>query len=106
MKASKLRNKFSREERRMIFDYYNFIKSEWWTKQKLDWYSRHKKVCAKCKSSTCVNLHHKHYPKNRRFLGIPDNSFVALCSKCHFIYHKQFGVKQYMHTTSNRFIKI
>lgn len=74
-------------------------------KQKEDWYSRHKKRCARCKISSSIHLHHKHYPKNGRFLGMPDNSFVALCAKCHHAYHQEFGVQQYMHTTSNKHLK-
>lgn len=101
----KIRNKFTKEERRMIFVYREFIESDWWEKQKTDWYSRHKKRCARCKSEKVVQLHHKRYPKNGRYLSLTDNSFVALCVSCHHSYHKEFGVKQYMQTTSNRFIK-
>ncbi len=101
----RIRNNFTKAERRLKFDYHNFIKSEWWMKQKLDWYARHKKRCAKCKVGVKINLHHKVYPKNKRYLSLRDNAFVALCSKCHFIYHRCFGVSGYMQTTSNKFIK-
>lgn len=105
MPTQKIRNNFSRLERRMVFDYHDFIKSVWWNKQKLDWYSRHKKRCARCKSIVYIHLHHKKYPKKGRYLGLLDNAFVALCDSCHFKYHKQFGIFNNMQTTSNRFIK-
>ena len=101
----KIRNNFSKEERKLQFQYYDFIKSDWWYKQKIDWYSRHKKRCAKCRSMNNIHLHHKVYPKDNKFLNLRDNAFVALCSSCHFIYHKNYGVSQYMQTTSNRFIR-
>lgn len=100
-----IRNCFTKKERRLTFGYRVFTKSEWWIKQKEDWYSRHKKQCAKCRSIDYIHLHHKVYPKNGRYLGLSDNSFVALCKKCHHSYHKKYGVKQYMQTTSKRFIK-
>lgn len=102
----RIRNKFTKEERRMVFSYHEFIKSEWWFKQKADWYSRHKKRCAICKAEENIHLHHKVYPKNGRYLGLSDNSFIALCGKCHFSYHKKHGVKQYMQTTTNRFLRV
>ena len=100
----KIRNTFNREERRLKFSYYSFIKSDWWIKQKLDWYSRHSKRCARCKLTKFIDLHHKVYPKNGRYLSLSDNSFVALCRGCHNEYHKKHGVKQYMQRTSNHFI--
>jgi len=100
---SKIRNKFTKEERRLKFNYYSFIKSKWWTKQKKDWYSRHKKRCAICKKEKNIHLHHKVYPKNKRFLGLYDNAFIALCGKCHFAYHKEYGVQQNMQTTTNKY---
>lgn len=106
MPGKKIKNKFCYEERRLKFSYPEFIKSEWWTKQKQDWYSRHKKRCAKCKCEVGIHLHHKRYPKDRRFLRLDDNAFVALCANCHFIYHKMYGVQQYMQTTSNKFVKV
>ena len=53
----KIRNCFTKEERRMKFNYRDFIEGEWWKKQKLDWYSRHKKRCAVCKSENNIHLH-------------------------------------------------
>mgnify|MGYP003423342203 CR=1 FL=1 len=102
---TKIRNKFSKEERRMIFSYREFIESEWWTKQKLDWYSRHKKICARCKSDKKIHLHHKRYPDKGMYLRLYDNAFVALCDKCHYGYHRKNGVQRNMQTKSNRFIK-
>jgi len=89
----------------MRFSYREFIEGEWWEKQKQDWYSRHKKRCAKCKSEKQIQLHHKNYPRNGKYLSMRDNSFVALCKICHFKYHKINGVQGYMHTKTNRFIK-
>ena len=106
MKQIKIRNKFTKEERRMKFKYKDFIESEWWKKQKEDWYSRHKKRCARCKSENNIHLHHKYYPKNDRYLSLIDNAFVALCKECHFSYHKKHGVQRNMQRFSNRFIKI
>lgn len=101
----KIRNKFTKEERKMRFFYKDFIISEWWTKQKLDWYSRHKKICAKCKNDKYINLHHKHYPRNGKYLSMVDNTFVALCKSCHFKYHKLFGVEKYMQKKTNKWLK-
>jgi len=101
----KIRNNFTKNERRMKFNYREFIDSEWWTKQKEDWYSRHNKKCAVCKNEQNINLHHKKYPKNGRYLGLSDNAFVALCRGCHRSYHLKFGVKHYMQTTSNKFVR-
>lgn len=101
----KIRNKFTKIERRMVFDYHVFIVSDWWKKQKEDWYSRHKKTCARCKKGKNIHLHHKIYPISGRYLGLSDNSFVALCGGCHKLYHDKFGVQRKMQTTSNRFIK-
>ena len=89
----------------MKFSYFDFIKSEWWTRQKVDWYSRHKKRCARCRTEDKIHLHHKRYPKNGRYLNMTDNTFVALCEGCHLKYHREYGVKQYMQTTSNKYIK-
>ena len=89
----------------MKFNYYDFIKSEWWEKQKLDWYSRHKKKCAKCEGDKVIQLHHKQYPKNGRYLSLRDNAFVALCKNCHKKYHSKNGVSGYMQTATNRFIR-
>ncbi len=91
--------------KRRKFNYHDFIKSQFWYLQKQDWYSRHKRKCARCRTIKGIHLHHKKYPKNGRFLLLNDNAFVALCSKCHFKYHKKYGVFNYMQTTSNRFIK-
>ena len=101
----RIRNKFTKTERRLKFNYFDFIKSDFWIKQKQDWYSRHKKRCATCGETFGVHLHHKVYPKNKRFLSLKDNDFVCLCKNCHFEYHDLNGVKQYMQTTTNRFIK-
>ena len=102
---NKIRNNFTKIERRQRFKYREFIESEWWVKQKLDWYSRHKKRCARCRVEVDIHLHHKRYPKDERYLNLTDNAFVALCKGCHYKYHKEYGVKGYMQTTSNRFIK-
>ncbi len=91
--------------RRDKFSYRDFIKSDFWRIQKEVWYSQHKKRCARCKTTKYINLHHKRYPKNNRYLGLSDNDFTALCRGCHFKYHKQYGVQQYMQTTTNRFIR-
>lgn len=101
----KIRNNFTREERRMKFSYRDFIKSKFWILQKEDWYSRHKKQCARCRSESNIHLHHKQYPKNGRYLSLMDNAFVALCGDCHRKYHGEYGVDQKMQRESNRFIK-
>lgn len=100
-----LRNCFTKQERRTKFSYRDFIKSSLWSIQKEDWYSRHRKICARCKGIKLISLHHKRYQKNGRYLGLSDNSFVALCKSCHFIYHKIYGVKENMQKTSNFFVK-
>jgi len=52
------------DNRRAKFEYREFIESRYWEAQKLVWYSRHKKICARCKSDKNINLHPKRYPKN------------------------------------------
>jgi hypothetical protein len=86
------------------FSYRYFIKSEYWRAYKAVWYSRHKKRCARCKRSG-VNLHHKVYPKDGKYLALKDNAFTCLCRKCHYLYHRKFGVQPRMQTTTNRFVK-
>jgi len=99
------RNCFSKEERRIKFQYKDFIKGVWWKIQKEDWYSRHRKQCARCRSLNGIHLHHKKYPKNGRYLGLHDNDFVALCSSCHKLFHFREKTKKNMQTKSNRFIR-
>ena len=105
MPKYKIRNNFTKKERRMKFEYHEFIKSHLWEMQKIDWYSRHKKRCAMCKSERYINLHHKIYPKNKRFLSLQDRAFIALCRTCHFEYHKKHGVKRNMCRSTNSFFK-
>jgi 5-methylcytosine-specific restriction endonuclease McrA len=93
------------ENRRAKFEYREFIESRYWEAQKLVWYSRHKKICARCKSDKNINLHHKRYPKNGRYLSMSDNDFAALCRRCHHRYHWLNGVQQHMHRPSVDFIK-
>jgi hypothetical protein len=94
-----------RANRRRKFKYQEFIKSELWTAQKAVWYSRHKKRCARCRSTRNVHLHHKKYPKSGRYLSLADNDFVAFCGRCHAGYHAAHDVQKNMQTKSNRFIK-
>ena len=93
------------DNRRAKFEYREFIKSRYWEAQKLVWYSRHKKICARCKSGKNINLHHKRYPKNGRYLSLTDNDFAALCRRCHYGYHALNGVQQHMQRASINFIK-
>lgn len=91
--------------KRQKFSYHEFIKSKFWEAQKLVWYSRHKKVCARCRGTDHINLHHKVYPKAGRYLSLSDNAFVALCRPCHRVYHLRYGVRQNMQATTIHFHK-
>ena len=59
-----------------------------------------KKICARCKSDKNINLHHKRYPKDGRYLSLTDNDFATLCRRCHYGYHALNGVQQHMQRPS------
>lgn len=96
---------FTKEEFNTVFTYHEFITSEYWERQKLLYYDRHNRVCRRCRSKKNIHLHHKVYPKDGRFLRLPDNAFVALCGVCHRDYHDKFGVRQNMQHTSKVFAR-
>ena len=95
-----------RKNRWRRFNYYEFIVSEYWEAQKLLWFYRNRGRCAGCRSTDNLQLHHKLYPRDKRFLLLKDYDLVPLCKSCHYKYHQIYGVRRNMQTKTDKFIKV
>lgn len=93
--------KKSKKEKRKVRDrknprsYKTYIESSLWAERKNAYYRKHKKECAKCKSTTMVQLHHMKYIKVL-FGNEPNDHLIPLCINCHKDFHTQYGVKSDM----------
>lgn len=80
----------------MGIKYNKFLRSEWWKdlrQRKLG----NKNVCDVCKSYGKLHIHHFNY--RYKYSGSVKRAIQdtkVLCSKCHYEFHKRFGVKKDM----------
>lgn len=89
--------------RKTVRSYKSYIISKLWEKRKNRYFKKHGKQCSCCKSTNYVQLHHKVYT------GIygdePDNHLIAMCCKCHKLFHDTYGVKTNMKEETGEFVK-
>lgn len=62
-----------------------YMRSPEWAARKVEYYSRHPKVCAACSSTESIHLHHMTY---KRITEEIDSDLVPLCLSCHRLVHK------------------
>lgn len=65
-------------------DYLRYIRSAKWDRRKVDYYSKHPKVCRACGTKNEIHLHHHTYRRMRHEL---DEDLVPLCRTCHELCH-------------------
>lgn len=82
------RNVNKRIYKRIPKTYLLYIKSEWWTKRKNQYFKRYGRRCEVCGSTEKIQLHHKLYGKYYHEL---DRDLVALCFFHHDQLHKGIG---------------
>ena len=64
--------------------YFPYMRSPDWRRLVADYYRRHPRRCAACRSSFDVDLHHKTYA---RLEAERDDDLAPLCSTCHSMVH-------------------
>lgn len=65
-------------------DYFEKLKDPRWQKKRLQILERDKWTCQKCfDNGSTLNVHHKHYLKNKAPWDYPDELLVTLCDDCH-----------------------
>jgi len=54
-----------------------------------------KPICQVCKSSSCINIHHKKYKYEGKSILFNERKedLVTLCGSCHRLLHKYFGIE-------------
>lgn len=62
-----------------------YMQSPEWAARKVEYYSRHPKVCAACSATKPIHLHHMTY---KRLTEERDSDLVPLCMSCHRTVHK------------------
>lgn len=88
-KLQKRKNKQKQLRKLVPKKYSEYIKSNFWTQRKREYYKTHKKECSVCKTTKNINLHHTSY----RHVGFEkDNELLPLCDMHHEKYHNLFGV--------------
>lgn len=90
-----------RKKNKIPQSYKKYIKSKYWRRRRKDYYRKHGKKCAVCKTSKYVQLHHKVYGNYGRE---PDDDLVALCNKHHEDFHNRYGVSKNMKEETDAFI--
>lgn len=82
-------------------NYRLYIKSDFWTRRRADYFKKFGKQCAICGARRRISLHHIVYGK----LGSEkDEHLVALCWPHHEALHNEIGVKANMTKETNAFI--
>jgi len=83
--------------------YRQYMRSAYWKKRKLNYWSKFRKSCAICGVKKGVTLHHKRY--DVKYGDEPDNCLVALCPFHHHGFHTSYELKQNMVNDTNRYVK-
>lgn len=65
--------------------YEDYITSSKWEKRKVAYYAKHEKLCAACKCTENIHLHHHTYDRMGNEL---DDDLVPLCQEHHDLVHK------------------
>lgn len=60
--------------------YADFLRSEYWSVIKSNYYRKHPKICIDCGSGGNIQLHHKHY---WQIFSLNPGYLVSLCPRCH-----------------------
>lgn len=85
---AKSEQKFYRKRRKMqkrrFEKYSKYLDSKEWLKRKKDYYSKHPKECAICRTKQDIDLHHMSY---RNLGNERDSDLVPLCHPHHEEYH-------------------
>lgn len=102
-KRKKIKSKKKKPKiRETVRSYKSYIVSKLWRKRKNRYYQKYGKQCSCCKSTNYVQLHHKIY--TGIYGNEPDNHLVALCMKCHKLFHDTYGIKNDMREDTEEFV--
>ena len=92
----------TREERPLRFKYNEYIQSNVWSSRRNRFFKKFGRACTACGGFKKIHLHHMVYTKYDG--NEPDAHLVALCEAHHNGYHKEYGVKKSMITTTIEYI--
>lgn len=62
-----------------------YLKSHYWRKRKIEFFSRNPRTCVVCSTSSNIHLHHATY---KNLYNEPDEDLVSLCGVHHGELHK------------------
>ena len=95
----------SKKTKKIPKGYYEYIKSQFWTKRKIKFFKDFGKQCKKCSSKSCIQLHHVYYDNDNNG-NEPNDQLVALCENCHEQFHANYGVEQDMKQQTEEFLRL
>lgn len=84
----------SQTESPIFMQYNQYLQTAHWKSKRLE-KLEDKSVCQICKSTSNINIHHKRYTYDGKSILFNERKedLVTLCSSCHRLLHKYFGIE-------------